>query len=346
MTRDGDGAGHPGTVVLPGRERDMYPTDAHIAVLIPCYNESRTIGRVIAAFRAALPGAEIVVCDNNSSDATARLARDHGARVLRERQQGKGHAVRRLFCDVEADIYIMVDGDATYDAGSAPRLVRRLCDDGLAMVTGARVSHAKAAYRHGHQFGNWLLTALVRWSFGDRFRDMLSGYRVMSRRFVKSFPALSDGFEIETELSVHALQLRLPTDEVDTPYLARPDGSESKLNTLRDGFRILRTIGRMVRDGRPLQFFSVLAGLMLLAAAGLCVPIGLTYVETGLVPRLPTLIAAIGLSLTGILALAVGLILDTLSRLRVEARRLAYLATPVLSQRAGGLTAARPSARG
>lgn len=303
-----------------------YPQDLRIAVVIPCYNEEQTIRQVIREFSEALPGAEIVVCDNNSSDRTSGTARAAGATVLFEPHQGKGNAVRRLFCDVDADVYVMIDGDATYDAAAAPEMIARLMDDRLAMVCGARVSDHEEAYRFGHRFGNWMLTGLVRVAFGDRFRDMLTGYRVMSRQFVKSFPALSNGFEIETELCVHSLRLRLPTLEMDTEYRARPEGSTSKLNTFRDGFRILRVISRLVRDEKPLEFFSALGALVFLAAMVMAAPILMTYFETGLVPRFPTLFVSVGMVVLSMLSFTIGLTLDTLSRGRIEARRLAYLA--------------------
>lgn len=314
-----------------------------IAVILPCYNEELTIRQVIAEFSAALPEAEIVVCDNNSSDRTAEIAREAGATVLFEGYQGKGNAVRRLFNDVEADVYVMADGDVTYDAGAARGMINRLVSQRLAMVCGARVSEEVEAYRFGHKFGNWMLTGLVRWSFGDRFRDMLTGYRVFSRQFVKSFPALSNGFEIETELCVHTLRLRLPAAEVDTVYRARPEGSSSKLNTLRDGFRILRIISRLVRDEKPLEFFSALAALFILTAGVLMTPILLTYLDTGLVPRFPTLFVAVALFLTGILGFSIGLTLDTLSRGRTEARRLAYLSADKVSPAKATTFKAKPA---
>ena len=246
--------------------------------------------------------------------------------MLFEGYQGKGNAVRRLFSDIDADVFVMADGDATYDAAAAPAMIARLVEERLAMVSGARVSEQTEAYRFGHKFGNWMLTGLVRWSFGDRFRDMLTGYRVMSRQFVKSFPALSNGFEIETELNVHALRLRLPAVEVNTVYRARPEGSTSKLNTFRDGFRILRVISRLVRDEKPLEFFSCLGLLLAVISGSLVVPIFLTYLDTGLVPRFPTLFVAVGLFVVSMLSFSIGLTLDTLARGRTEARRLAYLA--------------------
>ncbi|MEZ5947460.1 MAG: glycosyltransferase family 2 protein [Hyphomonas sp.] len=303
-----------------------YSDDLRVAVIIPCYNEEATITQVIEEFSAALPGAEIVVCDNNSSDRTTQLARKAGAAVLFEPYQGKGNAVRRLFADVEADVYVMIDGDATYDASASPEMIAKLEEERLAMINGARISEQEEAYRFGHKFGNWMLTGLVRLAFGNKFQDMLSGYRVMSRQFVKSFPALSNGFEIETELCVHTLRLRLPSAEVRTVYRARPEGSTSKLNTFRDGFRILRIISRLVRDEKPLEFFSALGVLILIAAGILATPVAITYFETGTVPRFPTLIVSIGMVIISMLSFTIGLTLDTFSRGRTEARRLAYLA--------------------
>lgn len=317
-----------------GRDSALpYANDLRVAVIIPCYNEERTIRQVIREFSEALPGAEIVVCDNNSSDRTSGTARSAGATVLFEPYQGKGNAVRRLFNDVDADVYVLIDGDATYDAAAAPDMIARLMDERLAMVNGARISDHEEAYRFGHKFGNWMLTGLVRMVFGNRFRDMLTGYRVMSRQFVKSFPALSDGFEIETEMCVHSLRLRLPAIEMDTVYRPRPEGSTSKLNTVRDGLRILRVISRLIRDEKPLEFFSLLGGLILLAAVALCTPILLTYLEFGVVPRFPTLFVGVGLVIISMLSFTIGLILDTLSRGRTEARRLAYLAASNRSRR-------------
>jgi glycosyltransferase involved in cell wall biosynthesis len=299
-----------------------------IAVLIPCYNEEVAIPRVVAAFRAALPGATIYVYDNNSRDGTREAAAAAGAVVRREPQQGKGHVVRRMFADVEADAYVLVDGDDTYDAADAPAMLRMLMAEQLDMVTGVRVTDATAAYRPGHRMGNRLLTGVVRLVFGDRITDMLSGYRVFSRRFAKSFPALASGFETETEFTVHALELRMPVAELRTRYQERPPGSHSKLNTWRDGFRILRTIGLLVRRERPLPFFTIVAALVALLSIGLAVPVVQTYLATGLVPRLPTAVLSMGLMLLAFLMLACGLILDTVTRGRLEARRIAYLAIP------------------
>ncbi len=296
-----------------------------IAVLVPCYNEAVSIGAVVRDFSAALPGARLYVYDNNSTDDTMAVARAAGAVVRGEPLQGKGNVVRRMFSDVEADIYILVDGDDTYDAASAPRLVDTLLDRRLDMVVGARVADARAAYRPGHRFGNVLLTRLVGMIFGNRFRDMLSGYRVFSRRFVKSFPALSAGFEIETELNVHALELRMNILEIDTPYKERPEGSFSKLSTVRDGLRILRTIAHLVKEERPREFFGLGALVLFAAALGFGVPVILEFMDTGLVRRFPTAILATGLVLMASLALTAGLILDTVTTARREVKRLAYL---------------------
>ena len=316
----------PGATLLPG-----YNTAPRVAVLIPCYNEEVAIPRVVAAFRAALPDATIYVYDNNSKDGTAAAARAAGAVVRNEQLQGKGHVVRRMFADIEADAYVLVDGDDTYDAAAAPEMLRLLLSDRLDMVTGVRRTPeaiAAAAYRRGHQFGNAVLTGMVRWVFGDRISDMLSGYRVFSRRFVKSFPALAAGFETETEFTVHALELKLPVGELPSAYKERPAGSTSKLNTYRDGFRILRTIITLVQRERPLMFFSAAGGILLVLALLLAVPLLQTFLATGLVPRLPTAVLATGLVLLSFLSFVCGLILDTVTRGRQEAKRIAYLALP------------------
>lgn len=297
-----------------------------IAVLIPCYNEEVAIGAVVAAFRAALPTAAIYVFDNNSRDRTAEVARAAGAHVRRETRQGKGAVVRRMFADVEADTYVLVDGDGTYDAASAPRLVAMLVDERLDMVCASRVAEVQEAYRAGHRFGNRVLTTLVARLFGRGLDDMLSGYRVFSRRFVKSFPALAHGFETETELTVHALSLSMPFAEVATPYRGRPEGSTSKLNTWRDGVRILLAIFVLVKEERPLPFFVVQGLLLCLASLVLGWPVVVTWLETGLVPRLPTALLATGLMLLGFLAFTCGLVLDTVTHGRREMKRLAYLA--------------------
>lgn len=296
-----------------------------IAVLIPCYNEEAAIAPVIESFAAALPEAQIFVYDNNSSDDTAAVAEAAGATVRSENQQGKGHVVRRMFSDIEADIYVLADGDGTYDAAAAPGMIARLVRDQLDMVNGCRVTGIKAAYRPGHRLGNRMLTGLVASIFGKRTGDMLSGYRVFSRRFVKSFPALSRGFEIETELTVHALELRMPIADVQTDYRDRPPGSESKLNTFRDGWRILRTILTLVKEERPLPFFGGLAGLLALISLGLGYPVIAEFAATGLVPRLPTAVLSASIMIVAVLALMAGLILDTVTHGRREIKRLAYL---------------------
>jgi glycosyltransferase involved in cell wall biosynthesis len=308
-------------------ESDGAPA-LRIAVLVPCHNEEARVARVTADFARALPGAAVWVFDNNSTDATAARAEAAGARVRHVPLKGKGNVVRRMFSDIDADVYVLVDGDGTYDAGAAPMMVRRLLDEGLDMVSAARRSTEAEAFRAGHRFGNRMLSGVVRRVFGRQFEDMLTGYRAFSRRFVKSFPAHSSGFEIETELTVHTLQMRLPAAEVEAAYGARPEGSESKLSTVRDGLRILRMISLMVREERPIQFFGV-AGLLAVAlAALLAAPVLLVYLKTGLVPRLPSLVVAVGLVVTALLSFFCGLVLDSVSRLRLEQRRLAYLAWP------------------
>ena len=308
-----------------------------IAVLLPCYNEEAAIAQTIAGFRAALPGAVVYVYDNNSRDGTIAVARAAGAVVRSERMQGKGNVVRRMFADIDADIYVMADGDATYDAASAPALVARLVDEQLDMVVGSRITQAEAAYRAGHQFGNALLTGMLAQLFGRSFTDILSGYRVFSRRFVKSFPVLTGGFEIETEISVHALELKMPVAEIATPYFARPEGSVSKLSTYGDGFRILRTIVTLYRIERPILFFGGIGAVLALVALVLAVPLALTYMDTGLVPRLPTAVLVTGLVILAALCGFTGLILDTVVRGRREVRRLAYLsfAAPVAGRSDG-----------
>ena len=302
--------------------------DPRIAVLLPCYNEAVAIGPTIEAFARALPGAAIYVFDNNSSDGSAEVAQAAGAIVRRVRQQGKGHVVRRMFADVDADIYVMADGDATYEAAAAPALIAAMLADQLDMVVGARKSEVEAAYRAGHRLGNSLLTGLLRQLFGRSFTDILSGYRVFSRRFAKSFPVISEGFEIETEMSVHALELRMPVGEIVTAYAARTEGSTSKLSTFRDGWRILRMMITLYRLERPLWFFGFFS--FILAAAGiiLFIPVLTTYLDTGLVPRFPTLISIVGLAILAALGLLTGLILDTVTRGRQEMKRLAYLSYP------------------
>lgn len=297
-----------------------------IAVLVPAYNEALTIAAVVSDFRKALPGARIFVYDNNSSDGTAEIARAAGATVRTENRQGKGYAVRRMFADIEADIYLLVDGDATYEAAAAPKLVEALLSGPYDKVNAARVTDRSDAYRRGHVLGNRLLSGLVARIFGSRGHDMLSGYKVLSRRFVKTFPAASRGFEIETELMVHALDLDVAMVEIETVYSERPPGSQSKLSTYRDGFRILGLILHLVRDLMPLQFFSAVAGVLALVSIAFGTPVILTFIETGLVPKLPTAVLAMGLMIAGLLALVTGLILDSVARGRRETKQLAYLA--------------------
>jgi glycosyltransferase involved in cell wall biosynthesis len=311
-----------------------------IAVLIPCYNEAVAIGGVVAGFRAALPQAAIYVYDNNSADGTAEAAAAAGALVRRETLQGKGHVVRRMFADIEADAYVLVDGDGTYDPARAPDMVRMLLEQELDMVNGQRVEvrgeGPVGAYRRGHRTGNRVLTGLVRAVFGDRIKDMLSGYRVFSRRFVKTFPALASGFETETEFTIHALDLMMPLAELPVDYCERPEGSTSKLRTYSDGLRILRTILVLVKEERPLQFFSAVGAVLLVLGVALGVPVVTTYLATGLVPRLPTAVLATGVIMLSFLAFVCGLILDSVARGRKEAKRLAYLGIPRWRADAGG----------
>jgi glycosyltransferase involved in cell wall biosynthesis len=301
-------------------------TYTSVAVLIPCHNESAAVASVIEDFRRNLPFALIYVYDNASTDDTARIARDSGAIVRAEPMLGKGNVVRRMFADVEADIYVIVDGDGTYDATVARAMVERLVQGGLDMVNCAREPAAEGVYRPGHAFGNRILTGLVARVFGKRLKDMLSGYRVMSRRFVKSFPALSTGFEIETEITVHALELRAPIAEVSAPYFHRPRGSSSKLRTIGDGMRILRLIVHLVKEERPLQLFSAIFAALALVSLALGIPVVLQFVATGLVGRLPTALLATGLMILAFLNLFCGLVLDTVTRGRREMKRLIYLA--------------------
>lgn len=307
---------------------------AHVAVLVPCYNEENTVAKVVADFKAALPGASVYVFDNCSSDNTGSCALQAGATVCQVRRRGKGNVVRRMFADVEAQVYVLVDGDDTYNAASAPRMVAELEVEGLDMVVGTRLTHFDAgAFRHGHRFGNDLLTGVLGMIFGRSFSDILSGYRVFSRRFVKSFPALAQGFETESELTVHALELRMPVGEVETPYYQRPPDSKSKLNTYRDGLRILYTILALFKEERPLSFFSILAALLALISVALAIPIFITYVKTGLVPRFPTAILSMGIMTLAFLSLTSGIILETVTRGRHEMKRMFYLQQPAPRRR-------------
>lgn len=301
-----------------------------VAVLIPCHNEETSIGKVVADFREALPEARIFVFDNNSSDRTVQCALDAGAHVAREPLQGKGNVVRRMFSDVEADVYVLVDGDDTYDAEAARGMIDLLLRDSLDMVTGTRITTIQAAYRRGHRFGNALLTGIVTMIFGNRMTDMLSGYRVFSRRFIKSFPALSSGFETETELTIHALELKMPLGEVETHYRDRMEGSASKLNTYKDGVRILATIIQLVKEERPLQFFTVVGTILFLLGFSISIPIFIEFHRTHLVPRFPTAILSTGIVLLSFLSLVCGLILDSVARGRKEAKRMVYLSIPAL----------------
>ena len=309
--------------------RDAPLTDGlKVVVLIPCYNEEASIKKVVADYRKSLPDATVYVYDNNSQDRSAICARSGGALVVSETLQGKGNVVRRMFADIEADIYLLVDGDDTYDAEAAPEMVMTLVGQQLDMVTGVRSNPCNYAYRPGHQLGNTALTGLVRWIFGKRMTDVLSGYRVFSRRFVKSFPALASGFETETEFSVHALELRMPIAEMSTTYRSRPSGSVSKLHTFSDGLRILGMIIRLIKEERPLQLFSLVGTGLLSAGLILSFPIFVEYAQSGMVPRLPTAVLSTGLVLLAFLSFGCGLILDSVARGRKEMKRLAYLAVP------------------
>ena len=301
------------------------PESPRIAVLLPCYNEEAAIGQTVRGFRDALPSATIYVYDNNSRDRTREVAAEAGAVVRSEKQQGKGNVVRRMFADIDADVYVMADGDLTYDPKAAPAMVDMLLADQLDMIVGTRRHEEKEAYRGGHVLGNKVFTGLLSGLFGRSFSDIFSGYRVFSRRFVKSFPVLSSGFEIETEMSVHALELRMPVGEVETSYGARPEGSHSKLSTFGDGWRILRTISTLYRVERPVLFYGGIGAILLAAAVVLAIPLVVTYLHTGLVPRFPTAILVTGMTIVAVLCFFTGLILDTVTRGRREVRRLAYL---------------------
>ncbi len=303
-----------------------------IVVLLPCYNEAIAIAGVVRGFRAALPGAEIYVYDNNSTDGTEEAAAAAGAIVRREPMQGKGNVVRRMFADLESDVYVLADGDGTYDPADAPMLVERLVADGLDMVVGTRSSAGGGAYRAGHEFGNRVFGRLVGWLFPRRFSDMLSGYRALSRRFVKSFPALATGFETEAELTIHALELRMPVAEAPVSYTARPTGSHSKLSTWRDGLRILATVLFLFKEARPFKFFGAIAAAFAVLAVILAMPLVETYLATGLVPRFPTAILAASIMVIATISLLCGVILDTVSRGRREAKRMRYLSLPALER--------------
>jgi glycosyltransferase involved in cell wall biosynthesis len=301
-----------------------------VAVIVPCFNEALTVGAVVQRARAALPGATVYVYDNNSTDDTATIAHKAGAVVGHERSQGKGNVVRRMFADIDADVYVMVDGDNTYDLEAAPALIAEMRAHTLDFLNAARIDTQTEAYRIGHRFGNQLLSGMVQWIFGRQFADMLSGYKIFSRRFVKSFPAESQGFEIETELTIHALELRMPCSEMETAYGVRPAGSSSKLSTWRDGFRILLLIARLVKDERPLMAFGTVALGFAIVSLWFGIPVVTEFVETHLVPRLPTAILATGLMLVGVMSFSIGLVLDTVTKARRETKRLAYLAQPPL----------------
>jgi len=305
-----------------------FTSALRIAVIVPCYNEAAAIAKVVNDFRAALPAAALYVYDNNSTDGSAEIARTAGAVVRHEPRQGKGIVVRRMFADIEADVFVMVDGDDTYEAAAAPRMVARMTEEGLDMVNGVRVPVAEGVYRPGHKFGNQLLSGMVRILFGQGHSDMLSGYRVLSRRFVKSFPVMSTGFEIETELTIHALELQMPAAEERTAFKDRAEGSESKLNSISDGLRILFTITRLLKQERPVEFFGAFGALFAIFSLGLAYPIVIEYYATGLVPRLPTAVLSASTMLLAFLSFACGLILDTVTRGRQEAKRMRYLAVP------------------
>ena len=299
-----------------------------IVVLIPCLNEESTINKVIHDFKIALPSARIYVYDNNSIDHTSDIAREAGAIVRTELLKGKGNVVRRMFADIEADIYVLVDGDDTYSATSVLEMVSLLVNEYLDMVNGARVANDRSSFRLGHQMGNRILSGLVSSIFGKGLTDLFSGYRVFSRRFVKSFPALSSGFEIETEFTIHALELRMKVAEVESPYKNRPTGSESKLNTIKDGLKVLKLIITFIKEERPFQFFSLISFILAITSILLAIPILIEYLETGLVPRFPTAILCSGLMILSFLSFYAGLILDTVTTSRREMKRLYYLKEP------------------
>jgi hypothetical protein len=317
---------------LPAETADWYPGKSphrvSVAVLIPCFNEETTIGKVIADFRAALPCANIYVYDNNSTDRTMMVARAAGAVVRTEALQGKGHVVRRMFADIDVDVYVLVDGDDTYDAKAAPAMTKMLLERRLDMVSAARDTPAPTAYRTGHKLGNAILSGMVRHVFGTGINDMLSGYRVFNRRFVKSFPALASGFETETEFTVHALALNMPVAEIYAPYRSRPEGSQSKLKTFTDGFRILREIVILIERERPLPCSAVMTAILLASGLALGLPVITTFFHTGTVERLPTAVLSASIVLLASLTLGCGLVLDSITHGRKELKRLSYLAIP------------------
>ncbi len=309
-------------------------SDCRVAVLIPCFNEEKAIGKVVGDFKNVFPTAGIYVYNNRSTDRTIEIAAAAGAIVRDEAHPGKGNVLRRMFADVEADIYVLVDGDDTYHAPSAPEMVRKLVDEHLDMVVGTRLSNYSAdAFRLGHRFGNDLLTGFLGMLFGRNCTDILSGYRVFSRRFVKSFPAVSKGFETESELTIHALELRMPIGEMTTPYKTRPLDSVSKLRTYRDGLRILIMILVMFKEERPLAFFSLVFGFLSVLSLVLAYPILITYLQTGLVPRFPTAILSTGIMTLAFLSLTCGFILDSVTRGRRELKRLTYLSIPATGKK-------------
>lgn len=324
LTPNGSRGPQVDAVMAPNRE-NVEKIAPRIAVLVPCYNEASTIGGVVTGFSAALPGAAVYVYDNNSTDTTGSIARQAGAIVRVERRQGKGHVVRRMFADIDADCYVMVDGDDTYDPCAAEIAIAMVLEEGYDFVNIARISTVSEAYRRGHKFGNVILTQMVRSFFGRESSDMLSGYKIFSRRFTKSFPAMSGGFETETELTVHALEMRMPMGEISAPYKERPVGSVSKLRTYRDGIRILMLISRLIKDERPFHFFAAVGLLLGLLGVVLGLPVVLAFLETGLVPRLPTAVLSLGLVTLGALSLFAGLILDVVTKSRQELKRLIYL---------------------
>lgn len=308
--------------------KSVVLSELRLAVILPCYNEAGAIEKTIDDFRLFLPEATIYVYDNNSSDESVKVSQEHGAVVRIEPEQGKGNVVRRMFADIEADAYILCDADDTYSADRVREMVNALFENNYDMIVGARREQEEAAYRLGHRFGNRLLTRCVAWIFGNKFSDMLSGYRVFSRRFVKSFPTMTTGFEIETEFTIHALTLRMPSLEIDVPYKARPEGTESKLRTYHDGTRILSLIILLFKEYRPFLFFTTIAILLAILSTGLSIPVILEFAETGLVPRFPTAILSTGIMLCAVLSFVCGILLDSVSRMRLETKRLHYLMHP------------------